>query len=147
MIKGIKAFGIGRIGRDAEVRSFENGTTLATIRVAFDESYKNKHGEWVSKATWMSCKVWGKYADAIKDKLLKGVLVAVSGTISEEQYTTKEGKQASAYSLTIAEIHILDEVGRPKESHSVTTYNPENAKDHESGAYVPTPGDEDDLPF
>ena len=43
---------IGRLGKEPEVKHFENGTCVARITLATSESYKDKEGNWVEQTEW-----------------------------------------------------------------------------------------------
>lgn len=74
----------GRIGRDAEVRSTQNGDTVAGFTVAVDT---RKGREKVTN--WWRCSMWGKRADALSPYLLKGSSVAITGEFSLDEYDGK----------------------------------------------------------
>ena len=83
----------GFLGKDATIRSFDNGRTLVNISVATDESYKNTVGEWVKNTTWHNVACWKSKNDQVEDFLKKGNLVTVSGKLKTRKYTDKEGKE------------------------------------------------------
>ena len=82
----------GFLGQDAEVRTFDSGRTLVTLRMATNESYKNAKGEWVTTATWHNVTHWlTKMDESLKEDLKKGALVSVHGKLNTRKYTDKEG--------------------------------------------------------
>jgi single-strand DNA-binding protein len=81
----------GFLGRDAEVKSFDSGRSLATFSLATNESYKNAKGEWVTNTTWHNVTHWLNAKDKTIDFLKKGALVAVQGKLSTRKYTDKDG--------------------------------------------------------
>ena len=46
---------IGRLTRDAEVRTLNNDKQVVNFSVASNESYKNKQGERVEQTTYFDC--------------------------------------------------------------------------------------------
>jgi single-strand DNA-binding protein len=82
----------GFLGRDAEVRSFENGRTLISFSLATNDNYKNNRGEWVDNTTWHNVTLWRNKKDEEFDFLTKGALVSVMGKLNTRKYTDKEGK-------------------------------------------------------
>ncbi len=82
----------GFLGQDAEVKTFESGRTLVNIRLATNESYKNKDGEWVNNSTWHNVAYWKNKKDENLDFLKKGELVLVSGRLNNRKYTDKNGE-------------------------------------------------------
>lgn len=82
----------GFLGQDAEVKTFESGRTLVNIRLATNESYKNKDGEWVNNSTWHNVTYWKNKKDENLDFLKKGELISISGKLNNRKYTDKNGE-------------------------------------------------------
>lgn len=74
----------GRIGRDAELRSTNNGDQVAGFTVAVDS---RKGREKVTN--WWRVSLWGKRAESLSPYLLKGASVTVTGEFSLEEYDGK----------------------------------------------------------
>ena len=45
---------IGNLGADPEVRRLENGVAVAKLRLATNENYRDKNGEWQTQTEWHS---------------------------------------------------------------------------------------------
>lgn len=82
----------GFLGKDAVIRTFENGKILVSISVATNESYKNYQGEWITNTSWHNVAYWTTKKEESIDSLKKGKMVAVSGKLNTRKYTDKEGK-------------------------------------------------------
>lgn len=74
----------GKLGRDAEVRSTQNGDSVCSFSVAVDQ----RNGREKS-TNWFRVSLWGKRGDALAQYLTKGSSVTVSGEFSLSEY---EGK-------------------------------------------------------
>jgi len=97
----------GFLGQDAEVRTFDSGRTLVTLRMATNESYKNAKGEWVTTATWHNVTHWRtKMDESLKDDLKKGALVNVHGKLNTRKYTDKEGKDRYITEVVASKIEL-----------------------------------------
>jgi len=84
----------GFLGQDAEVRTFESGRTLISLRLATNESYKNSKGEWVTNTTWHNVAHWRtKMDESLREDLKKGALITVNGKINTRKYTDKQGNE------------------------------------------------------
>lgn len=84
-----------RLCADPEVRQ-AGAASVASLRVAIDDSYKSKSGEKVDKAVFIDVDVWGAGADNIRSCLSKGSHVAISGKLVEDTWDDKEtGKKRS----------------------------------------------------
>jgi len=99
---------IGRLGQDAELIKFDNGSTKVNARIATNESYKNKKGEKVEETQWHNLIGWGKTAEIMGTYFKKGKLVAVSGKLCHRTYQDKEGKDRKVTEIQVNEFTFLD---------------------------------------
>src|ERR1043165_9652298 len=73
---------VGRAGRDPEVKSLENGTTVANFSLATSEGYKDKStGEKKSETTWHNVVMWKGLADIAGKHIKKGDLHYIEGKL------------------------------------------------------------------
>ena len=72
----MKAFGLARIGRDAEIRHTAGGDAVASLSLAFTYGRKGEDGKRPTQ--WVDASIWGKRAEALAPYLLKGVMVSVT---------------------------------------------------------------------
>lgn len=77
---------IGRLGKDPEVRSMENGRKVASFSVATDDSYKDRDGNKVERTDWHNVVFWGPQAEIAERFLQKGKLVYVEGKLKTRSY-------------------------------------------------------------
>lgn len=83
----MNAYGLARLGRDAELRTTSNGDTVATLALAFTRRVK---GEKLTQ--WVDGALWGKRAESLAPYLLKGGLVAVTlEDVHIETFTSQKG--------------------------------------------------------
>lgn len=83
----MNAYGLARLGRDAELRTTSNGDTVATLALAFTRRVK---GEKLTQ--WVDGALWGKRAKSLAPYLLKGGLVAVTlEDVHIETFTSQKG--------------------------------------------------------
>ena len=73
----------GRVGSDPKWK--EVGEGLVTFSVATSERWKDKSGEWQEKTEWHNVAVFGKNAGYLNDKIKKGGIVLVKGSISSNK--------------------------------------------------------------
>ncbi len=91
----MKAFGLARLGRDAEIRTTSQGESVATLALAF--SYGRKGSDGNRPTQWVDAALWGKRAEALAPYLLKGGLVSVS--LEDVHIETYQGKNGEASKL------------------------------------------------
>lgn len=87
----------GQLGKDAELRALNTGDSVVSFSVA-DSQGKDK------PTIWWSCTIWGKRAEALAQYLVKGQAVTVIGTVTEREYTDKEGNKRKAMDVRVGEI-------------------------------------------
>lgn len=84
---------IGNLGQDPEIRTLENGVSLAKISIATTETFKNKNGERVSHTEWHSVILWRGLAEVAEKYLKKGHQVYIEGRIKSRSWEDKETGQ------------------------------------------------------
>ena len=99
---------IGHLGAAPEVKTFENGNTLAKMNIATNETYKNAKGEEVSDTQWHRVTAWGKTAEIAGKYLTKGSQVLIDGRLAYREYTDKEGQRRFMTDVVVNEILMLD---------------------------------------
>ena len=70
------AYGLARIGRDAELRRTVDGIAVCNLSLAFRVGRKGQDGKYPTQ--WVEGALWGKQAEALAPYLLKGGSVSVS---------------------------------------------------------------------
>ncbi len=99
---------IGHLGADVELKTLDNGNSVARISVATNEYYKNKAGEKVTDTTWHNVVAWGKTAELANKLLKKGSEVALEGKLSNRSYEDKEGVKKYVSEVVMNEFLLLD---------------------------------------
>jgi len=102
----------GRIGRDAEVRTTQSGTTVASFSVAVDMGYGDR-----KTTEWMRCAIFGKRAESgLVNYLKKGQLVAVTGQAKANGYS-KDGEVRANIEISVDNLDLLGkkDQGQPQQ--------------------------------
>lgn len=81
----------GHAGIDPQVNTLKNGVKMLKFKMATNESYKNRNGEWVKDTTWHSITMWDKIASEAETKIKKGSFVNLTGKLVNRQYLDKNG--------------------------------------------------------
>jgi single-strand DNA-binding protein len=105
MPNGIQIVAEARVGNDPELRDV-SGTQVCNLSLAVTERKQNKQTQqWEDAATtWMRAAVWGPMGANVVQSITKGMLVNVTGTLSERKYTTTEGVERSSIEVRIETI-------------------------------------------
>jgi single-strand DNA-binding protein len=92
---------IGRLGKNAEVKTAQNKNEYVVLSVATSESWKNEKGDYDSRTEWHRVYAWGTLVNFAKT-LQKGQLVTLEGKIKYR--TVEEDVEGTPFKHTIAEI-------------------------------------------
>src|SRR4249919_49332 len=113
MARGVnKVILVGTLGKDPEVRYSQSGTTLTSVSVATNESWKDKNGEKQERTEWHRVKFFGKLAEIAGEYLKKGGQVYIEGSLRTEKYTDKAGVEKYSTDIIASEMQMLG--GRPE---------------------------------
>lgn len=105
---------VGNLGKDPEVRSFQNGGRVANLSVATTESWKDKvTGERKDKTEWHRVKIFNdRLVDVAEKYLKKGAKVYVEGQLETEKWTDKDGQERYSTNVVLSkfrgELTMLD---------------------------------------
>ena len=94
---------IGHLGKDPEVRTFEDGRKLAKVTIATKDTYKNANGDKVIETQWHNLAAWGKTAELMEKLLSKGNEIAIQGKLTHRTYEDKEGTTRNFTEIIINE--------------------------------------------
>ena len=95
----------GHLGRDIELRSLSDGTPVGGFSVA-DSQGRDK------PAIWWRCSIFGKRAEALAPYLKKGQQVTIVGSVTEREYTDKDGQKRTSMELRVNDLALQG--GRPE---------------------------------
>jgi single-strand DNA-binding protein len=98
---------IGHLGRNPEVKTFENGNKVAKLLLATSEYRKNAQGEKETHTTWHNLQAWGNQASIAERFLIKGKKIAISGKIENKNYTDKDGIKKYFTEIRVNEIQMI----------------------------------------
>lgn len=87
-----KAFLLGNVGKDPELRSTQGGTAVCTLSIATSERVKDRDGTWTDKTEWHNVVCFGTTAENVAKYVRKGKQVHVEGKIQTRKWQDKEGK-------------------------------------------------------
>lgn len=97
---------IGRLTKDAEVKTTKNEKQVVTFSVAINDSYKPKGSDQVTKlATYVDCSYWTN--PGLAQYLKKGTLVELQGRISLNVYNDMKGeaKGSLRFHVNLVKLH------------------------------------------
>lgn len=85
---------IGNLGRDPEVRSFQNGGKVCNLRIATSETWKDKNtGERREKTEWHSVAIFQEGLIRVAEQYLKkGSKVYIEGKLQTRKWQDQSGQ-------------------------------------------------------
>lgn len=85
---------IGRLGKDPEIRSLQDGKEIANFTLATSEKWKDKNsGDRKEKTEWHKVVVFNPaLVGVVKSYIKKGSQVYVEGALQTRKWQDKEGK-------------------------------------------------------
>lgn len=101
--------GMGRLGKDAELRFTKNGAPMLSFTIATDEMLQELNVDYTNKRTetaWIDCIYFGSEAEALIEKLVKGALVTVSGKLTPNSWTDAEGQKRTKLQVKVESIGV-----------------------------------------
>jgi single-strand DNA-binding protein len=92
---------VGNLGRDPEVRSFQNGGKVVNLRIATSETWRDKAtGERKERTEWHSVAIFNENIGKVAEQYLrKGSKVYVEGQLETRKWQDQSG--ADRYSTEV----------------------------------------------
>lgn len=97
---------VGRLTRDADLRSTTNGVSVATFNMAVNRTYTNNNGE--RQADFLNCVIWRKAVENFTNFTHKGSLVGVEGRLQTRTYDNNEGQKVYVTEVVVDNFSLLE---------------------------------------
>jgi single-strand DNA-binding protein len=131
--------GIGRLGRDAEVRYTQAGTPVTTFAVAIEDGFGGN-----KTTTWLDCAMFGERGEKIAGYIRKGDRIGVTGSIRLDTYTTRDGVEKSKVALRVVDVTLL---GGKQDRQDAPRSEPRPSGGTGPAEHTGDDFDDDDIPF
>ena len=108
---------VGNLGRDPEVRSFQNGGKVCNLRIATSENWKDRNtGERREKTEWHSVAIFSEPLARIAEQYLrKGSKVYIEGQLETRKWQDQSGQDRYSTEVVLrpyrGELTLLDSRG------------------------------------
>jgi single-strand DNA-binding protein len=98
---------VGRITKDPEVRTIgSEGTAVCNFTVAVNRPFKDENGDII--ADFIQCQAWKKQAEFMKKYIVKGQLIAITGSIHTRTYEKADQTTAYVTEINVDQIQSLE---------------------------------------
>ena len=98
---------IGRPGAEPEIRTYNN-SKKANFRIAVNERRKNANGEWVDNTQWFPVIAWGNLAERIEKTVKKGMLIAIDGSLHNNEWTDDKGQRHMVTQVWVNDLFMIN---------------------------------------
>ena len=102
--------GVGRLGKDAEVRYTANNMAVTSFSVACSEKHKG-----VETTTWVECVIFGERGVKVSEYIRKGDRFGFSGQGKLEQWEAKDGTMRSTLKCALSDFELMGEPRQAQE--------------------------------
>ena len=136
---------VGNLGRDPEVRTFQNGGKVCNLRVATSERWRDRNtGENREKTEWHSVAIFSEGLVRVAEQYLrKGSKVYLEGQLETRKWQDQSGNDRYSTEIVANEMQMLGGrgSGAPMESAGQAQSRPAPAET------APMDDGFDDIPF
>ena len=108
---------VGNLGRDPEVRTFQNGGKVCNLRIATSENWKDRNtGERRERTEWHSVAIFSEPLARIAEQYLrKGSKVYIEGQLETRKWQDQSGQDRYSTEIVLrpyrGELTLLDSRG------------------------------------
>ncbi len=109
MARGVnKVIVVGNLGQDPETRYMPSGSAVTNLRIATNESWKDKQtGEQKDRTEWHSVAMFGRLAEISAEYLRKGSQVYIEGKLRTRKWQDKDGNDRYTTEIIADEMQML----------------------------------------
>lgn len=93
----------GRLTKDAELRTTQNGLSVAAFTLAV-----NRHSKTKGDADFINCVIWRKAAENFCNFTSKGSLVGIDGRIQTRNYENQNGQKVYVTEIVVDSFSLLE---------------------------------------
>lgn len=96
---------VGNVVADPDLTYTEDGSALATFRLAVDRRVKDEAGNWKDGETsYFTVNAWRSLGENVAESLTRGMRVVVAGRLRQRSWETNEGDRRSVVEVEADEI-------------------------------------------
>jgi single-strand DNA-binding protein len=138
----MQAFGLARLGKDAEIRHVPNGDAVVSLALAFTYGKKGQDGKRPTQ--WVDGAFWGARAEALAPYLLKGGLVSIA--LDDVHIETYQGSKGDGHKL-VGRVAQIELAGGGQAAAAPTQQRPAAQSSQRQAAKPDFISEPDDIPF
>lgn len=108
----------GRITRNLELKQTSNNNSSLNITLAVERTFKDQNGQ--KQTDFISCKAFGKRAEAIAQYCQKGDLIGITGSIQTGSYQKQDGSTVYTTDVMVDGVSFFP---KPKQDNQANQFN------------------------
>ena len=135
---------IGNLGKDPEIRTTPQGTSLAGFSVATTTAWKDGSGAKQERTEWHDIVAWERLAQICGEYLHKGKMVYVEGSLQTRSWEDQNGQKRYKTEIKASNVVMLSprDASRAAAGAAVVAAGP-----REVSEVAESPTYDDDVPF
>ena len=142
-----KVFLQGRLVADPELRKTQQGTPVASYRLAVDRGYKSKDPN-AQNADFINVVSWRNTAEFVCKYFTKGRMMLVEGRLQMRDYTDKDGNRRVAAEIVTDNVYFCDSPKGDSGTSSGGGYGPPGGSGVPGdGGFAELSDNDGELPF
>ena len=139
-----KAFLIGNLTRDPELRTLPSGVSVCTFTIAINRKFVNQQG--VREADFLNIVAWRQLGETCARYLSKGRKVGVTGSIQTRSYDAQDGSKRYVTEVVADNVEFLSSPQGDRQQRADNPPPPSEPSGYSSDPDAFTDVD-DELPF
>lgn len=153
-----KAFIIGNLTRDPELRQTAGGQAVCSFAVATNRFYTDSSGQKQKQAEFHNIVAWGRQAEIVNQYLKRGSMVMVEGRLQTRSWQDQQGAKHWKTEIIAERVQLGPRQSQnessgswsPRDNHTPPTQLPPEPKEDPT-PIIELPGEEEidvrDIPF
>jgi len=113
-----RVFLIGRLVADPELSHTQGGTPFTRFRIAVNNPYRDRNGNWQEDTLFIDVVVWGDAADRAVSRFNKGTKILVEGRLRQFSWETEGGEKRSRIEVRADRVVSLEAKQRSNDESS-----------------------------
>jgi len=140
---------VGRLTRDAELKSIASGQAVCKFSIAVNRSKKNGE-QWEDEPNFFDVVLWGRRGEVLHQYLNKGKMVGVDGELRQDRWQ-QDGQNRSKVEIVANNIQLLggnpSGGGSPAKGGDNNSHAQQQGQNWQAQGAPAEDGFADDIPF
>ncbi len=135
----------GNLTDDPSINVLESGTNLAKFRIANNQRFRGRDGQWRDKTCYVDVVAWRRTAELVGQFCSKGSPVLIEGELVYSEWDDRDGNRRSRVEINARRVQFLErrDSGSQDDRGGHRETRKEPARQPEEDVSYP----DDDIPF